>query len=190
MISAQVLLKTSAGDIDIELWSKEAPKACRNFVQLCMEGKERNHCQSSYSLYPQTLHCKTTPKWVLGIYFRMIFLSCRLLWWHNIPQGGAWLHYSRRRSHRNRRRWRVHLWAAVQGQTASLLQCYTEPWIWSTIYWFFFFSFRMNFTPDCASFEEVWLPWQTLGHMTMAVSFSSPWHVQMSSTINTPYLAR
>ena len=29
---------TSAGDIDIELWSKEAPKACRNFVQLCMEG--------------------------------------------------------------------------------------------------------------------------------------------------------
>lgn len=35
----QVLLKTSAGEIDIELWSKEAPKACRNFVQLCMEGK-------------------------------------------------------------------------------------------------------------------------------------------------------
>lgn len=26
------------GDIDIELWSKEAPKACRNFVQLCLEG--------------------------------------------------------------------------------------------------------------------------------------------------------
>ncbi|XP_019937085.2 spliceosome-associated protein CWC27 homolog isoform X2 [Paralichthys olivaceus] len=36
--SGKVLLKTSAGDIDIELWSKEAPKACRNFVQLCMEG--------------------------------------------------------------------------------------------------------------------------------------------------------
>ncbi|XP_055009227.1 spliceosome-associated protein CWC27 homolog isoform X1 [Boleophthalmus pectinirostris] len=34
----KVLLKTTAGDIDIELWSKEAPKACRNFVQLCMEG--------------------------------------------------------------------------------------------------------------------------------------------------------
>uniref|UniRef100_A0A8C8S4A6 Spliceosome-associated protein CWC27 homolog n=1 Tax=Pelusios castaneus TaxID=367368 RepID=A0A8C8S4A6_9SAUR len=33
-----VLLKTTAGDIDIELWSKEAPKACRNFIQLCMEG--------------------------------------------------------------------------------------------------------------------------------------------------------
>jgi len=29
---------TSAGDVDVELWSKEAPKACRNFVQLCMEG--------------------------------------------------------------------------------------------------------------------------------------------------------
>uniref|UniRef100_A0A671MMC3 Spliceosome-associated protein CWC27 homolog n=1 Tax=Sinocyclocheilus anshuiensis TaxID=1608454 RepID=A0A671MMC3_9TELE len=36
--NGKVLLKTSAGDIDIELWSKEAPKACRNFTQLCMEG--------------------------------------------------------------------------------------------------------------------------------------------------------
>lgn len=31
-------MSTSLGDIDIELWSKEAPKASRNFVQLCMEG--------------------------------------------------------------------------------------------------------------------------------------------------------
>lgn len=36
--NGKVLIKTSAGDIDIELWSKEAPKACRNFIQLCMEG--------------------------------------------------------------------------------------------------------------------------------------------------------
>ncbi|XP_066567636.1 spliceosome-associated protein CWC27 homolog [Amia ocellicauda] len=36
--NGKVLLKTSAGDIDVELWSKEAPKACRNFVQLCLEG--------------------------------------------------------------------------------------------------------------------------------------------------------
>ena len=36
--SGKVLLKTDCGDIEIELWSKEAPKACRNFVQLCMEG--------------------------------------------------------------------------------------------------------------------------------------------------------
>lgn len=34
----KVLLQTSVGDIDIELWSKEAPLTCRNFVQLCMEG--------------------------------------------------------------------------------------------------------------------------------------------------------
>ncbi|XP_048002177.1 spliceosome-associated protein CWC27 homolog isoform X1 [Leguminivora glycinivorella] len=34
----KVLLKTSAGEIDIELWTKEAPKASRNFIQLCMEG--------------------------------------------------------------------------------------------------------------------------------------------------------
>ncbi|XP_037936037.1 spliceosome-associated protein CWC27 homolog [Teleopsis dalmanni] len=36
--SGKVLLKTTVGDIDIELWSKECPKACRNFIQLCMEG--------------------------------------------------------------------------------------------------------------------------------------------------------
>jgi len=29
---------TTAGDIDIELWAKETPKACRNFIQLCLEG--------------------------------------------------------------------------------------------------------------------------------------------------------
>ncbi|KAK3814414.1 MAG: peptidyl-prolyl isomerase cwc27 [Benniella sp.] len=34
----KVNLHTSYGDISIELWPKEAPKACRNFVQLCMEG--------------------------------------------------------------------------------------------------------------------------------------------------------
>ncbi len=32
----KVLLHTSFGDIDIELWGKECPKACRNFVQLAM----------------------------------------------------------------------------------------------------------------------------------------------------------
>ena len=38
MYSMQVLLITTVGEFDIELWSKEAPLACRNFVQLCMEG--------------------------------------------------------------------------------------------------------------------------------------------------------
>ena len=28
-----------SGDIEIELWSKEAPKACRNLIQLALEGK-------------------------------------------------------------------------------------------------------------------------------------------------------
>ncbi|XP_073971689.1 spliceosome-associated protein CWC27 homolog isoform X3 [Rhodnius prolixus] len=36
--SGKVLLKTSVGDIDVELWSKETPLACKNFVQLCLEG--------------------------------------------------------------------------------------------------------------------------------------------------------
>ena len=37
MVLLQVLLKTTVGDIDIELWAKETPKACRNFIQLCEE---------------------------------------------------------------------------------------------------------------------------------------------------------
>lgn len=35
-------MKTTVGDIDLELWTKEAPKACRNFIQLCMEGYYNN----------------------------------------------------------------------------------------------------------------------------------------------------
>ncbi|KAJ3671140.1 hypothetical protein LUZ60_008566 [Juncus effusus] len=34
----KVVVKTTFGPIDIELWPKEAPKAVRNFVQLCLEG--------------------------------------------------------------------------------------------------------------------------------------------------------
>jgi peptidyl-prolyl cis-trans isomerase SDCCAG10 len=26
------------GDVSVELWCKETPMACRNFIQLCMEG--------------------------------------------------------------------------------------------------------------------------------------------------------
>ncbi|VDD84004.1 unnamed protein product [Mesocestoides corti] len=36
--NGKVILTTTVGDIEIELWSKETPLACRNFVQLCMEG--------------------------------------------------------------------------------------------------------------------------------------------------------
>ncbi|KAI6228046.1 PPIase cyclophilin-type domain-containing protein [Aphelenchoides besseyi] len=36
--NGKVCLQTTMGDVDIELWSKETPIACRNFVQLCMEG--------------------------------------------------------------------------------------------------------------------------------------------------------
>jgi peptidyl-prolyl cis-trans isomerase SDCCAG10 len=34
----KVLLKCNFGDVDVELWSRECPLACRNFIQLCMEG--------------------------------------------------------------------------------------------------------------------------------------------------------
>ncbi|KAI9560633.1 hypothetical protein GHT06_011583 [Daphnia sinensis] len=36
--NGKVVVTTSLGEIEIELWSKECPKACRNFVQLCLEG--------------------------------------------------------------------------------------------------------------------------------------------------------
>ena len=34
--SGKVILHTSFGDVDVELWCKEAPIACRNFIQLSM----------------------------------------------------------------------------------------------------------------------------------------------------------
>ncbi|KNA15226.1 hypothetical protein SOVF_100210 isoform B [Spinacia oleracea] len=34
----KVVIHTTYGPVDIELWPKEAPKAVRNFVQLCLEG--------------------------------------------------------------------------------------------------------------------------------------------------------
>lgn len=36
--SGRVRLETSLGPLEIELWSREAPRACRNFVGLCLEG--------------------------------------------------------------------------------------------------------------------------------------------------------
>ncbi|KAI0313196.1 cyclophilin-like domain-containing protein [Amylostereum chailletii] len=36
--NGRVVLDTTAGEIDIELWAKETPKACRNFIALAMEG--------------------------------------------------------------------------------------------------------------------------------------------------------
>jgi len=34
----KVIIKTTFGDLDVELFAKETPMACRNFVQLCLEG--------------------------------------------------------------------------------------------------------------------------------------------------------
>lgn len=36
--AGKVVLVTSLGDIELELWSKEAPLSCRNFVQHCLDG--------------------------------------------------------------------------------------------------------------------------------------------------------
>lgn len=34
----KIVLHTSKGEIEVELWAKEAPKACRNIVTLALEG--------------------------------------------------------------------------------------------------------------------------------------------------------
>ncbi|KAK9239483.1 cyclophilin-like domain-containing protein [Lipomyces kononenkoae] len=36
--TAKVILHTTKGPIEIELWAKETPKASRNFLQLCLDG--------------------------------------------------------------------------------------------------------------------------------------------------------
>lgn len=36
--SASVTLETNYGQLEIDLWAKEAPNACRNFIQNCLEG--------------------------------------------------------------------------------------------------------------------------------------------------------
>ncbi|KAJ2359484.1 Peptidyl-prolyl isomerase cwc27 [Coemansia sp. RSA 2618] len=50
----KVVLETTAGDIEIELWSKETPKACRNFIQLCLEG-----------YYDNTIFHRVSPGWIV-----------------------------------------------------------------------------------------------------------------------------
>jgi len=32
------VLETNYGQIEIDLWTREAPRACRNFIQLSLEG--------------------------------------------------------------------------------------------------------------------------------------------------------
>lgn len=36
--SGKVVIKTTLGDLEVELFAKETPKACRNFIQLALEG--------------------------------------------------------------------------------------------------------------------------------------------------------
>ena len=40
--SGEVIITTNYGELQIELWSKETPKTCRNFIQLCLENYYQN----------------------------------------------------------------------------------------------------------------------------------------------------
>ena len=52
--SGKVTLNTTEGEIDIELWTTEIPKACRNFIQLCLEG-----------YYDNTIFHRLIPKFMI-----------------------------------------------------------------------------------------------------------------------------
>ncbi|KAJ2615110.1 Peptidyl-prolyl isomerase cwc27 [Coemansia sp. RSA 1365] len=52
--SGKIILETTAGELEIELWSKETPKTCRNFVQLCAEG-----------YYDGTIFHRVVPGWIV-----------------------------------------------------------------------------------------------------------------------------
>jgi peptidyl-prolyl cis-trans isomerase SDCCAG10 len=36
--SGKIIIDTSHGELEIELWCKEIPKGCKNFIQLCLDG--------------------------------------------------------------------------------------------------------------------------------------------------------
>jgi peptidyl-prolyl cis-trans isomerase SDCCAG10 len=38
LCSGKVCLVTSVGDIDVELWTREAPVTCKSFLQHCLDG--------------------------------------------------------------------------------------------------------------------------------------------------------
>lgn len=52
--SGKVLLKTTVGEIEIELWSKESPKGCRNFLQFCLNQR-----------YNKTLFHRLVPNFIV-----------------------------------------------------------------------------------------------------------------------------
>ena len=52
--SGKIVVMTSSGDLQIELWCKETPRTCRNFLQLAMEG-----------FYDDTLFHRLVPKYIL-----------------------------------------------------------------------------------------------------------------------------
>lgn len=77
----KVLLHTSFGDIDIELWGKECPKACRNFVQLAMEGVSERarelNCRTVLTLrQPQPQPSEQSDVLELGLVVGVVVGSC------------------------------------------------------------------------------------------------------------------
>ena len=46
--SGKVILKTNFGNIDIELFTKETPRTCRNFIQHCMISGELYSLEKSF----------------------------------------------------------------------------------------------------------------------------------------------
>jgi hypothetical protein len=201
-----VLLHTSFGDIDIELWPREAPKACRNFVQLVLEGVRcvdaRQHlvvwvaAKRPWCVRGSTT---TTPSFTA---------SSRSSWYKAaIPRARALVRWLSARacvrvSERASERAQPSTVAVCRAQaarrcTASRLRmsfisasnsitgtrCALElggRWLW----------LGERATGRACRAEAKWR-WPTLGFRTpTAVSFSSPWTRARGWTASTPSLAR
>lgn len=108
---SKVVLTTTLGAIDIELWGKEAPRAVRNFIQLCLEDYYENTIFHRIIKVLQCTHRKIRTQ--AAFPFSQIdspipsqidppALSCSI-----------GIHDARRRSHRIRRRYAFYLFSRL-----------------------------------------------------------------------------
>lgn len=65
--NGKVIVYTSHGEIDIELWSAQAPTACKQFVQHCLDGYYDSNIFHRFvcSLYYVLFAWKTTLVFVI-----------------------------------------------------------------------------------------------------------------------------
>ena len=104
--NGKVCLETSVGDIEIELWSRECPKACRNFVQLCLE-----------NYYNKTKFHRVVKEFIVqggdpGNGNLILYYRSRNE--HVKHQFIVIFDLNKNQTVLNASRWRIHIWASIQ----------------------------------------------------------------------------